>query len=208
MVYFFKFVSTLLVEFRSMLLLDLMHNKNNIQVIGIKIVIAGRLKGKSRADYEIFQIGSLRQTSYSVDIQFGRYAVHTGYGVYGIHSWVTYKKPSDLTLEGSRVLIGGFKFGQIKGVKSYLQSVARYVLKEKIKKKMMEKKLEKKRAKRYERKTLYENRRKANRKFYPNKKSDKGGYSGKNYDPKLNKNKENNFEPNINIIPEGLVVKN
>jgi len=44
------------------------------------------------------------------------------------------KKTSDLTLEGTRALIGGYKFGQIEGVKNYLQSVARYVRKENIKK--------------------------------------------------------------------------
>jgi len=117
---FFKFVSVLLNEFRSMLLIDLMHNKNNIQIIGMKVVIAGRLKGKAKAKYKLFKVGTLRQTSYFANIKFSRFAVHTGYGVYGIHLWITYKNTVDLTYAGYNALLYGFKVGQVDAVKNYL----------------------------------------------------------------------------------------
>jgi hypothetical protein len=64
-------------------------SRNNI--LGLKLVISGRLKGKLRSQKKCFLFGQVPNQSISKNIEFSKTDVFTRYGVFGLKFW-TYLK--------------------------------------------------------------------------------------------------------------------
>ena len=61
------------------------------QILGVKFLINGRLKGKPRANATTLLVGSVPVQSLEKDIQFSKLHVNTIYGVFGFQLWI-YRK--------------------------------------------------------------------------------------------------------------------
>jgi ribosomal protein S3 len=61
------------------------------QILGVKFLINGRLKGKPRSNATTLLVGSVPVQSLEKDIQFSKLHVNTIYGVFGFQIWV-YRK--------------------------------------------------------------------------------------------------------------------
>jgi hypothetical protein len=61
-------------------------------VIGMKLIINGKLMGKTRASTVKISKGSLRLNSTSSNIVFGKSHIYTLYGAFGFQLWITYKQ--------------------------------------------------------------------------------------------------------------------
>ncbi len=61
------------------------------QILGVKFLINGRLKGKPRSNATTLLVGSVPVQSLEKDIQFSKLHVNTVYGVFGFQLWV-YRK--------------------------------------------------------------------------------------------------------------------
>ena len=61
------------------------------QILGVKFLINGRLKGKPRSNSTTLLVGSVPVQSLEKDIQFSKLHVNTIYGVFGFQIWV-YRK--------------------------------------------------------------------------------------------------------------------
>jgi len=61
------------------------------QILGIKFIISGKIKGKLRARNTSIQIGLIPISTQNKNIEFSKSHVFTIYGTYGIKVWV-YKK--------------------------------------------------------------------------------------------------------------------
>ena len=66
-------------------------NNQENQILGIKFLINGRLKGKPRANSTTMLVGSVPVQSLQKNIQFAKLHVNTIYGVFGFQLWV-YRK--------------------------------------------------------------------------------------------------------------------
>jgi len=62
--------------------------KKNLLIKGIKFIINGKLKGKTRASSVCLQIGSVPTQSIKKNIEFSRTHVYTVYGAFGFKIWV------------------------------------------------------------------------------------------------------------------------
>lgn len=89
---YFRFLKTLL----NIMFIYIKRSKKNLPVpsnlLGIKIKINGKLKGKDRANVIRFLKGNLYTSSASAKVHFSRYHAHTKYGVFGLSVWVSYKQ--------------------------------------------------------------------------------------------------------------------
>lgn len=56
---------------------------------GLKIVINGRLKGKTRANTVCYQLGRVPNSTIEENISFSKLHVHTLYGVFGLKVWTS-----------------------------------------------------------------------------------------------------------------------
>lgn len=59
---------------------------------GVKFLLSGRIRGKSRASSMLIQEGSVPTQSIDKNIDFGSVHVYTLYGVFGIKMWTYFKK--------------------------------------------------------------------------------------------------------------------
>lgn len=66
-------------------------NKHEQNILGVKFLINGRLKGKPRSNATILLVGSVPVQSLEKDIHFSKLHVNTIYGVFGFQLWV-YRK--------------------------------------------------------------------------------------------------------------------
>lgn len=60
-------------------------------IIGMKLIINGKLMGKTRASTIKISRGSLKLNSTSSNINFGKAHIYTLYGAFGFQLWITYK---------------------------------------------------------------------------------------------------------------------
>jgi hypothetical protein len=74
------------------------HFQKNSKILGLKLLIAGRLKGKLRkkkifiqAKTDKNQITSIAGQTISKDIEFTKLDVFSRYGVFGFKLWTYYK---------------------------------------------------------------------------------------------------------------------
>jgi hypothetical protein len=81
---FLFFIKYLFIE-----ILDL--TKKNSQILGIKLVLSGKIKGKTRASVSKVLIGSVPNNTISANIQFFKSHCCTLYGVYGFKLWINRK---------------------------------------------------------------------------------------------------------------------
>lgn len=63
----------------------------NINLIGIKMIIAGRLKGKPRANFAKTVLGKTSLTEYKSNIQAAQCHIYTIYGCFGLKLWINFK---------------------------------------------------------------------------------------------------------------------
>ena len=63
-------------------------NKNVNSVLGIKLLISGRLKGKPRSSTSCIQVGSIPSQSLDKNVNFSKIHVYTLYGAFGFKIWV------------------------------------------------------------------------------------------------------------------------
>jgi hypothetical protein len=84
-----RFLLFLKILFKS--LIDISKNsrdKNVIQIVGIKLLISGRLKGKPRSSRSCIQVGSVPSQSLEKNVDFSKVHVYTLYGAFGFKIWV------------------------------------------------------------------------------------------------------------------------
>jgi hypothetical protein len=67
----------------------LLKRKNNI--IGIKMIIAGRLKGKPRSSYAKTTLGKISLTENKANIETAQHHIYTIYGCFGLKLWINFK---------------------------------------------------------------------------------------------------------------------
>lgn len=64
--------------------------KNN-KLIGVKIILAGRLKGKPMASFSKLNIGKIGLNTQRANIQNAQTHIYTIYGCFGLKLWINYK---------------------------------------------------------------------------------------------------------------------
>jgi hypothetical protein len=62
----------------------------NSKICGMKFVLKGKIRGKTRSQYQAIQVGSVPNQSIAKNISFSKISVITPYGVYGLKLW-TYR---------------------------------------------------------------------------------------------------------------------
>ena len=62
--------------------------KNNKNILGIKLSIRGKLKGKPRSSIYTRVFGSVPTQTLSCNIEYAKTHAFTIYGVFGIHLWI------------------------------------------------------------------------------------------------------------------------
>jgi len=62
--------------------------RNILPILGIKLLISGRLKGKPRSSTSCIQVGSVPSQSLSRDVDFSKTHVYTLYGAFGFKIWI------------------------------------------------------------------------------------------------------------------------
>ena len=67
-------------------------NKTNYNLCGVKFLLSGRIRGKSRSSSNLIQIGSVPTQTISKTIDYATSHVYTLYGVFGIKVWTYFKK--------------------------------------------------------------------------------------------------------------------
>ena len=67
-------------------------NISQYNLCGVKFLLSGRIRGKSRASSNLIQIGSTPTQTLSKTIDFATDHVYTLYGVFGIKMWTYLKK--------------------------------------------------------------------------------------------------------------------
>jgi ribosomal protein S3 len=65
--------------------------KNKKSILGIKLIVSGKIKGKPRSSTTCIQVGSVPSQSLDKDVDFSKLHVYTLYGVFGFKIWI-YKK--------------------------------------------------------------------------------------------------------------------
>jgi hypothetical protein len=63
-------------------------SKKNSSILGVKLLINGKLKGKARASSTYIQQGSVPTQSISKNIEFSKIHVYTRFGAFGFQFWV------------------------------------------------------------------------------------------------------------------------
>lgn len=58
------------------------------QILGLKFIVSGRLRGKPRGSWSCIQVGAVPIQSIERNIEFSKLHVHTLYGVFGFKMWV------------------------------------------------------------------------------------------------------------------------
>lgn len=66
-------------------------SSQNVNLLGIRIVIQGRINGTDRSKKVVFSQGFIRKTSLSVLKDYGEAFANTPYGALGIKVWCSYK---------------------------------------------------------------------------------------------------------------------
>lgn len=93
---FFLFVKTVIKSLIKMnILFDMGCNsicKTRYTLCGVKFLLSGRIRGKSRASSNLIQIGNIPIQTISKPINFATSHVYTLYGVFGIKIWTYFKK--------------------------------------------------------------------------------------------------------------------
>jgi len=64
----------------------------NSRVLGAKVIVSGKLKGKDRAKWQTTIVGKIASQIISADVHFSKTHLYTLYGSYGIKFWVNYKQ--------------------------------------------------------------------------------------------------------------------
>ena len=64
--------------------------KTNNSIKGVKFMVSGRLKGKSRASVIKFQKGRLNLNEITSNVSFSQLHVYTLYGAFGMKLWINY----------------------------------------------------------------------------------------------------------------------
>ena len=85
-----RFLLFLKIVFQT-LILNSTSDSSNGNILGIKLLINGRLKGKPRSNLTCIQVGSTPIQSLSKNVDFAKTHVYTLNGVFGFKIWV-YKK--------------------------------------------------------------------------------------------------------------------
>jgi hypothetical protein len=68
------------------------NNKFNSNIIGLKFIINGKLRGKTRSDSKCIQVGQISLQTLDKNIKFSRIHVYTLYGTFGFKFYVCYNK--------------------------------------------------------------------------------------------------------------------
>lgn len=68
---------------------------SNKQVLGIKVIVSGRLNGAEIARKEKFQVGSIPLSRFEYDIDFAVNHAKTTYGIIGIKVWINRGKQQE-----------------------------------------------------------------------------------------------------------------
>lgn len=58
------------------------------QVLGVKFIISGRLKGKQRSNSKLIKVGKVPTQTFSKKVEFFAQPSHTLYGVFGLKFWI------------------------------------------------------------------------------------------------------------------------
>jgi hypothetical protein len=87
---FFLFVKA---SINSVLKLKLLKKQNDFKssLSGVKFLLSGRIRGKSRASSTLIQLGSVPTQTINKNIDFASSHVYTLYGVFGIKVWTYFK---------------------------------------------------------------------------------------------------------------------
>jgi hypothetical protein len=84
-----RFLVFLKLLFKNLLLASKDFNKKNLKsILGIKLIISGKIKGKPRSSVSCIQVGSVPSQSLMKDISFSKIHVYTLYGAFGFKIWV------------------------------------------------------------------------------------------------------------------------
>ena len=84
-----RFLLFLKILFKS--LIDISINSSNKKftpILGIKLLIGGRLKGKPRSSTSCIQVGSVPLQSLDKNVDFSKIHVYTLYGAFGFKIWI------------------------------------------------------------------------------------------------------------------------
>jgi ribosomal protein S3 len=75
--------------FKNLLLASKLITDENIKaILGVKLIISGKIKGKPRSTTTCIQVGSVPSQSLAKDISFSKIHVYTLYGSFGFKIWV------------------------------------------------------------------------------------------------------------------------
>lgn len=66
-------------------------SQKSSSIIGVKLIIAGRLRGKPRANVAKFSIGKMPLTREKSNIKAAQTHIYTIYGCFGLKLWINYK---------------------------------------------------------------------------------------------------------------------
>jgi hypothetical protein len=82
---FLKFIFTTLITYK---LVGCKSRKKFSRIIGIKLILSGKIKGKPRSNSECLILGNIPIQTLSSNIQYVRNESHTVYGVFGFRLWL------------------------------------------------------------------------------------------------------------------------
>jgi len=77
--------------FLNTLIKFLLKNKYSCSIVGIKLKISGKLKGKPIASNHVYLKGKISTQSFSTNIRYSQKDIFTKYGVFGLKFWIRYK---------------------------------------------------------------------------------------------------------------------
>jgi|TARA_B110000093_G_C12907169_1_gene383032 hypothetical protein len=81
-----RFLVFLKLLFQIIIKSKLLSNSNNLE--GIKFIVKGKLKGKTRSSSSCIQVGSVPVQSIAKNIEFSKLHVYTLYGSFGFKLWI------------------------------------------------------------------------------------------------------------------------
>ena len=86
-----RFLLFLKILFKNLINISKNYNykKNEVNaILGIKLLISGRLKGKPRSTVSCIQVGSVPSQSINKNVDFSKIHVYTLYGAFGFKVWI------------------------------------------------------------------------------------------------------------------------
>ena len=84
-----RFLVFLKLLFKNLLLASKdFNNKGLKSILGVKLIISGKIKGKPRSSTTCIQVGSVPSQSLNKDVSFSKIHVYTLYGAFGFKIWV------------------------------------------------------------------------------------------------------------------------